>query len=125
MTMGFELTFTAAEIDDGYQYIYFYDDTSKTTYLTGARFEHGSGKKKREELEYIFYCEIPLANIKNEDFVIRYDASGKNDDDWIIKNVSIQVGFSKELMKTSNIWHMKWTNNAHTTYSCTELKVAQ
>ncbi|MCR5705569.1 MAG: ABC transporter ATP-binding protein [Acholeplasmatales bacterium] len=50
------------------------------------------------ELKYI-------SNITNDDFVIRYDASGKNNDDWANNNVRYQLGFSKEERKTSNIWY--------------------
>lgn len=124
-TMVIELNCKVAEINDGYQYIYFYDDTTSNTFLNGARFEHGPGKKKTTEEEYTFYCEIPLSNVLDNDFVIRYDASGKNDDDWLISNVYVQIGFSKEAIKTSYIWNLQWDNEEHSSYTCTRLVKAQ
>lgn len=115
-TMAVEITLDVKKIDDGYQYIFIYDDTRSDTFLTGCQFECGKSYRNMT-----FYFEVSIFNIKENDFVIRYGASGKFSDDWENKNLNIQVGFSKEAVKTTNIWYIKWLNDNHTKYQYEKL----
>lgn len=121
-TMAVEITMDVKEIHDGYQYIYIYDDTSTTSYLSGGRFEHGPGKKDTQYKTYTFYFEIDINNVRDNDFVIRYGASGAFKDDWVTKNVKVQVGWSKETVITSHVWTLEWINS--NTYRFTQLPIA-
>lgn len=121
MTLVIEITAEVYEINDGYQYIFLYDDTTSNTYLRGSRFEHYPGQKSSTTKEYTFYFEVSLYNIQDNDFVIRYGASGNYDDDWSISNVRIQIGASYEAVKTSCGWMLQWLNENHTQYSYNEL----
>lgn len=124
VTIAIEITMEAKEVDDGYQYIFIYDDTQTNTWLAGGRFEIGPDKKQTSYSEFTFYVELELLNIMDNDFIIRYGASGNFDDDWKNKNVSVQIGFSKELRQYSNVWQLAWSNDQHTQYTCTQLPIA-
>lgn len=69
-----------------------------------------------------FYFESNLANIHNNEFVIRYVASGDFDDNWKNQNVKVYVGVSKE---TQNMWELKWDNDEHTRYTSTMLSLSK
>ena len=125
MTSVVEITVTVKEIDDGYQYIFLYDDTTPNTYLRGSRFEHGKGEKNKMPKEYTFYFEVSTYNIIDNNFVIRYGASGSGDDDWVISNVFVQIGFSKNVVKTSKGWLLQWNNPEKTSYTYTQLVEAK
>lgn len=99
------LRLEAWEIDDGLQYIFIYDDLEDDSWLHGGKFNHNPAKADNTHVTYTFYIELDISSITNDDFVIRYDASGKNNDDWANNNVRYQLGFSKEERKTSNIWY--------------------
>ena len=116
VTIAIEITMEAREVDDGYQYIFIYDDTESNTWLAGGRFEIGPDEKQTSYSEFIFYVELELLNIVDNDFVIRYGASGNFDDDWKNKNVSVQIGFSKEFRQHSNVWQLAWSDAEHTVY---------
>lgn len=103
-TLVLEIQMEVNELDDGYQYIFIYDDLERDSWLAGGKFEHGSGYLKSEKTIYYFYIELNISDITNNDFVIRYDASGKNDDDWQCNNVFGQIGFSTETRSESSIW---------------------
>ena len=66
---------------------------------------------------FTYYFEVSIFNIKNNDFVLRYDATGGLQDDWTNRNVRIQMGLSKELVKTSKVWQLSWIDNSHTQYT--------
>ena len=124
VTIAIEITMEAKEVDDGYQYIFIYDDTQTNTWLAGGRFEIGPDKKQTSYSEFTFYVELELLNIMDNDFIIRYGASGNFDDDWKNKNVSVQIGFSKEFRQYANVWQLAWDNAEHTQYTCTQLPIA-
>lgn len=103
-TAAFEIKMDVREENDGYQYLFVYDDSQSNTYLTGGKFEHSPGSLNTNYATYYFYFEIAIANIKENDIVLRYGASGKNEDTWDNKNLSVQIGFSKDILKTDHIW---------------------
>jgi hypothetical protein len=85
------------EVNDGYQYIFLYDNFLTTGNELGSyQFEHGPGTKKTTynlpEEPYTFVFTVSLANLTNS-FVIRYGASGNNDDDWKNKNIRVSYMF--------------------------------
>lgn len=99
-------TFDVREIDDGYQYVFFYSDEkcnansvvtdvldivgveNDDSFLYSHKFEHGSGKKDTSWGTHTFTAELPMNKLK-KDLYIRYGASGKYDDDWQNKNVVV------------------------------------
>jgi hypothetical protein len=87
------------ELDDGYQYIALYSSaTTSDNYKVGGpiKFEHGSGSKKTTAAAYTFdFQNVPLTDFTGDTFVIRYNASGDNDDDWQTDNLKIRLVFNK------------------------------
>lgn len=125
VTIAIEITMQAKEVNDGYQYIFIYDDTTDTTLLAGGRFEIGPDKKQTSYSEFMFYVELELLKIQDNNFVIRYGASGNYDDDWMNKNIEVQIGFSKQFRSYSNVWQLEWDNPEHTQYTCTSLPISK
>lgn len=122
-TIVCEIELTMREINKGYQYIYIYDNTKAETWLSGCKYELGGTKKISVDTTVTFYAEINLANITNNDFVIRYDASRKDNDNWINKDVKIFVGFSKDTQKTQNMWELK--HKGTSSYTASKLPFAK
>lgn len=120
-TLVVEVTMMVWEYKDGYQRIFFYDDTSATSCITSGIFEHGSGYKEENSSQYTFYCELPLSALHDNDFVIRYGSSGLFQNDWRNNEVYVQVGASTEVRKTVNVWKIIWNNQEHTSYTYTQL----
>lgn len=118
-TLACEISMDIREINDGYQHIFIYDDSSTNTYLTGGVFETST----KDYTKMYFYFELSIFNIKDNDFVIRYGASGKFSDDWENQNLKIQIGFSKEALKTSNIWKISAINQHE--HLCEELSISK
>ena len=99
-------TFDVREIDDGYQYVFFYSDTNckgnsfldkiidevydpeDPSLLYEYRLEHGGTKKNTSWGTHTFSTTIKMSRLK-DDLYIRYGASGKYDDDWQNKNVIV------------------------------------
>lgn len=99
-------TFDVREIDDGYQYVFFYSDDkcnansivtdilgvvgidNDDSFLYGHKFEHGSGNKDTSWKTHTFTAELSMKDLK-KDLYIRYGASGKYEDDWQNRNVMI------------------------------------
>lgn len=88
------------EIDKGYQYICLYNDTGLSDdykVCPDIKYEYGSNDLKTnfETREFIF-SNIDINNFINTNkIVIRYGASGSNDDDWQNRNIYIGVEFLK------------------------------
>ena len=99
-TLVVEIEIEMKEIDKGYQYLFIYDDATSTTWQTGCKYSLGGGTKVTTFTPITFYFELNLANITNNNFVIRYGASGDSEDNWVNRNVSVYVGASKEEQKT-------------------------
>lgn len=99
-------TFDVRELDDGYQYVFFYADTNckgnnfldkiidevydpqDPSLLYEYRLEHGGSKKNTKWGTHTFSTTIKMSRLK-DDLYIRYGASGKYDDDWENKNVVV------------------------------------
>ena len=110
---SFEITFEfdVYEINDGYQYVFFYKDkncvdTSSFDYfvnntilgntpsdpslLYGYRFEHTPGVADSSTYAHSFVAHIDIKNMKDS-LYIRYGASGNGEDTWVNQNVKITV----------------------------------
>jgi hypothetical protein len=97
-TISFYIQLNVREIDDGYQHIFIYNSPNKSDdYLIASlRFEHSPGKKdgnwwvhKESELKFE---GLPLNKFMNNEFIIRYDASGDWwTDDWENKDLKIKL----------------------------------
>ena len=124
-TLVVEIELEMKEVDKGYQHIFIYDDTSDTTWITGCKYSLGGSTKVTSYTNVTFYFESNLANIHNNEFVIRYGVSGDFDDSWKNQNVKIYVGVSKETQKTQNMWELKWDNDEHTRYTATMLPLSK
>lgn len=110
-------SFDVKEIDDGYQYVFLYSDANcrgnglldkigdalggflgssdsdDPSLLYVYKFEHGAGKKDTSWKTHTFTTTLSTGSLK-DDLYIRYGASGKNDDDWQNKNVTVYVELS-------------------------------
>lgn len=87
----------AKEVDDGYQYIFLYDDDLETaTFLGSYQFEHGAGYKNTSYSDpdepYVFIFSVPITDLSSS-FTIRYGASGNFSDTWKNKNIRISYMF--------------------------------
>lgn len=110
---SFEIAFQfdVYEINDGYQYVFFYKDkncvdTSSIDYfinntilgntpddpslLYGYRFEHTPGASDSSTYAHSFVAHIDIKNMKDS-LYIRYGASGNGEDTWVNQNVKITV----------------------------------
>jgi uncharacterized repeat protein (TIGR02543 family) len=107
------VTLDLCEVDDGYQYVFLYKDTSlpKETdslmdfydkYVFGEttdedpsllyvfKYEHGPGEQNTAWNTVTFDVTLAVSNLK-DDLYIRYGASGKNDDTWKNENIVVTV----------------------------------
>ncbi len=98
------------EIDDGYQYVFLYSNTSCTTAVTkfvdkylflgdkaddpsllgGYKYEHGPGTKYTDWGTLNYNATVALSDL-TKDIYVRYGASGEKDDDWQNRNVTVTV----------------------------------
>ncbi len=122
-TLICEMELEMKEVDKGYQHIFIYDDDTSNTYLTGCKYSLGGSDKISSYQTVTFYFELNLSNITDNDFVIRYGASGSFDDDWKNQNLSVYIGLSKEVQKTANMWSLEWIDSTH--YSYEELTLSK
>lgn len=116
-TLKVKISLEVKELDDGYQWIFLYSDSSCSkkallddvvefisgvkvkddpSLLCGKRFEHGSGKKDTSWGVHFFEFNIPMEDL-TKDLYIRFGASGKYDDDWQNRNLFI----SYEVLRTA------------------------
>lgn len=122
-TLAFEFKIDIREIDDGYQYIFIYKDTTSVSYITGCQLDYWGNKKYTTFSTFNLYTEISLDDLSSSDFIIRYGASGRLDDKWANKYLKVQAGFSKESKKTEYFWELKWISND--TYQYSNLSIAK
>ncbi len=92
-----EFTISIQEVDDGYQYFWFYPTTSSSaTYLTSTMLEHGAGYKNTSYKTYINrYYNVSLDDFVGGKCYIRYGASGRYNDDWDNKNIKVKLTFER------------------------------
>ena len=100
-TVSFYIQLNVREIDDGYQYLFLFNSPTKSNdyLLSGLQFEHSPGKKDGNwwvhyESELKFE-NISLDKFSNNEFVIRYGASGDWGDDWENKDLKIKLVMKK------------------------------
>ena len=82
------------EGDDGYQWVSIFSTsaTSGTQHLGQVRTEHGSGVKDTTwSYTLIADFDLFLNNFSDGVIVIRYSASGKQNDDWYCRNIKMTV----------------------------------
>ena len=113
-----DISLEVKEVNDGYQYIFFYSDTncaapenddsladklfgdhldeilgsndgSDPSLIWTKQFEHGA-KKDTAWSVHTFTTYIELGSL-NDNLYVRYGASGNDDDDWINRNVTVTV----------------------------------
>lgn len=90
------------ELDEGYQYICLYNDIGKSDsykVCSDIMYEYKGSSFGKEyttsPLEFSF-LDISIDNFtSSEKIVIRYGASGRNDDDWQNKNLKVMLVFKK------------------------------
>ena len=123
-TIVVELSFEAYEINDGYQYVFIYEDDTTSNYITGAKLDIPDKYNSNDPDNYILYFEAQISSLTNRNsFVVRYGASGAFSDTWVNKNLSVQVGFSYEAIKTSYMWRLKYVDDQN--YTATRLTLAK
>ena len=100
-TVSFYIQLNVREIDDGYQYLFLFSSPTKSNdyLLSGLQFEHSPGKKDGNwwvhyESELKFE-NVSLDKFSNNEFVIRYGASGDWGDDWENKDLKIKLVMKK------------------------------
>jgi len=100
-TVSFYIQLNVREIDDGYQWLFLFNSPNKSNdyLLQELCFEHSDGAKDTNwwvhyETELKFE-NISLDKFMNNEFVIRYGASGKGSDAWENKDLKIQLVIKK------------------------------
>ena len=99
-TINFLIRLDVREIDDGYQHISLFSSANQSNnYLIASRqFEHSPGKDTTWWTHFegeLRFNNISINEFVNNQFIIRYDASGNNNDTWENKNLKIQLVFYK------------------------------
>lgn len=90
MTVRLHLEFW--QIDRGYQWFYLYRDETAGTMIRDINFEC-------EYSDVPVWHTVEFKDLRMKDFdknlIVRYDASGKNDDDWCNRNLTVEITFYK------------------------------
>ena len=86
-TITFHIRLDVREIDDGYQHLFLFSSASQSNdYLLASRqFEHSPSKDTTWWVHYeneLYFRDIAIDKFVNNQFIIRYDGSGKNNDTW-------------------------------------------
>lgn len=100
------ITLSMKEVDNGYQYICIYNsecngftDEQKDAHKVCPDIQYsygGSDKKTTYGVVTFTFDDIPIEKFAEENIIVlRYGASGKNDDDWQNKDVYVQITYSK------------------------------
>lgn len=104
--MTVKVTLTMKEVDNGYQYICIYNsecngftDEEKDAHKVCPDIQYsygGSDKKTTYGVVTFTFDDIPIEKFAEENMIVlRYGASGKNDDEWQNKDVYVQITYSK------------------------------
>lgn len=86
------------ENHDGYQGIILYPNSGnvgKNNYLGFTELKHGGRGKDKNFTHYSIVYTLDINDITNEGLLIRYGARGLFDDDWVNRNVSVDIKFIK------------------------------
>ena len=98
--IDFKLSMTVYEKDDGYQDIFLFNKLGNTNsdLVDSLQFEHGKGKKDTTSWVHgekeLFFDNISIDEFV-DCFVLRYGASGKNEDTWYNSGVQVRLIFKK------------------------------
>lgn len=87
------------EIDDGYQEIYLYNagvnakdvQKGRASMIASVIVEHGAGKLNSNYQKYRLKAVVPPDSITKKELWIAFDAYGKHDDDWKVKDISVAL----------------------------------
>lgn len=100
------LNFQMREISDGYQDIYLCPNTSSGSLTSIQLNYYGSRKIDAYHDVAVYFKSVPLVEFLDENFkmhlVIRYDAHGAGNDDWMYRWMNITVELSKSVLRDSN-----------------------
>lgn len=94
--MNITINLDMKEVDKGYQYIFIYNGSARDdTLLDEKKIELGGTNKQSTYINQTYTFDIPLdgLDLKNPYIVIRYGASGSNEDNWCNKNVKMGIRF--------------------------------
>ena len=91
------------EVSDGYQYLLLYNGVEYNSKLLAEKqIEHYSGEENTNYKTYdITFESIPLTLFSSNDIVIRYSASGVNNDDWKNKNLKVSLKYNDSINSLS------------------------
>ena len=89
-----EIKLQIKEIDDGYQEMLIYKDTSPTSnpIWSDTNIEHDPSGKNTTPAYYIRTCVFELKDLKDCDYLyIRYGAHGFGSDDWVTEEIYVDM----------------------------------
>lgn len=100
------LNFQMREISDGYQDIYLCPGASSSS-LTSIKLDYYGNRKIDAYHDVgVYFKSLPLIDFVDKDYkmhlVIRYDAHGAGNDDWMYRFMYIMVELSKDELRNSN-----------------------
>ncbi|MDE6397944.1 MAG: InlB B-repeat-containing protein [Clostridiales bacterium] len=100
------------ELDDGYQHFYLYSDLNSGE-LWHQEHEHDSSKKNSTPDVAHYTAVVPIDKIIGKDYIyLRFDASGKRDDDWQFNKCQLEIQYVQKRDDVGNpefMWHYKNT----------------
>ena len=98
------------ELDDGYQHFYLFKGET-TGELWHQVYEHVPGSKSSTPAVAHITAYIPIDQIAGSDYIyLRFDGSGKKDDDWQFDRYQMEVQCVRETTDVGNpefMWHYK------------------
>ncbi|MDR1802460.1 MAG: hypothetical protein LBQ94_02535 [Treponema sp.] len=100
-TISFYIQLNVREIEDGYQYLFLFSSPRESNdyYIAELQFEHSKGSKDSNwwvhyESE-LYFENVSIDKFTNNEFVIRYGASGVVEDTWENKDLKIKLVFKR------------------------------
>ncbi len=99
------------EIDDGYQEVLIYKNTSPTNnpIWSVTDIEHEPGKVGKTAKYYIWHCTFSIDMLKDCDFLyIRYGAHGKNADTWVTDRAYMDIMYTTSTSSDEDIEEFYW-----------------
>lgn len=120
-TLVFVFQLDLKEIDDGYQEFYVFDPvaTNKPNFVTPiTSFDHGGSGANTSYSRYEFYAEIPRTALTSQYVAIGFSANGWGSDDWVFKNLKVQILTSSQNRNYTNLW---WVENPYYLFNNNEI----
>lgn len=98
--MDIVISMQIKEIDKGYQYVMLFNNTIKNnTYLVAeseAYEANGTSLASSYESATFTFCDIPIESFYNtKSLVVRYGASGSDEDDWMNKYLYVKIKYKE------------------------------